>query len=375
MQKNEIPAPAWIEIDLRQYVRNLDSIWAAKSADTSVAVILKDNAYGHGAIELGKIAEKKKAAMLVVATLNEATELRKAGLASEILILGERQPAEIEECCLHKFSICAGSLDALKAANKAAARAGLSCNIHLKIDTGMSRYGFRWSETSALPAELGQLKNLKVEGVLSHFAMSDESDKTFAELQLQRFNEALSALKGAGLQHRWTHICNSGGLLDLPQAHFNLVRVGILALGVYPSKVCRRLEGIAPLMAVKARIAALKNLDAGDHVGYGMRFTAPGKMRIATLGLGYGWGFPRVRNKGSVLIHGKRAPIIGGVSMDAISVDVSGIPEAELWDEVVILGQSGNEQITINDLAELKNSVSYDAMTAWRNNLPRVYLG
>jgi alanine racemase len=210
--------------------------------------------------------------------------------------------------------------------------------------------------------------------MMSHFAMSDELDKTFARLQLARFQEVLAKTEALGIRPRYLHICNSGGFLDLPEAHYNLVRSGILPLGVYPSKVCRRLEGIAPIMRVKSRIATVKNLQAGDCVGYGMRFTAPKAMRLGVIPIGYGHGFPRVRNQGHVLVQGQRAPIVGGVSMDAITIDLTEILLAQPWDEVTLLGRDGDEEITIHDIAALRNTVSYDAMVSWSARLPRVYL-
>jgi len=174
---------------------------------------------------------------------------------------------------------------------------------------------------------------------------------------------------------RFRHLCNSGGFLDLPQAHFDMVRIGMLQYGVYPSKVCRRLEGIEPVMSVKARIAGIQNLAAGDVVGYGMRYRAESPRRIAVIPVGYGDGFPRVRNQGFVLAHGRRAPLVGGVAMDALTVDITDIPEAGLWDEVVLMGRQGDEEISVHEVAQWKNSVSYDVLAGWRARLPRVYVG
>ena len=177
-----------------------------------------------------------------------------------------------------------------------------------------------------------------------------------------------------GMSVALRHLCNSGGFLDLPHARFDMVRLGILPLGVFPSSVCRRIPGLQPVMSVKARIAAIQNLGPGDSVGYGMRYTAPNSRRIAVLPLGYGDGFPRVRNQGAVLIHGRRAPLVGGVAMDAITVDVTDIPAAKLWDEAIVMGKQGDDEISVHEVAKLKGSVSYDVLTAWRARLPRVYL-
>jgi alanine racemase len=208
---------------------------------------------------------------------------------------------------------------------------------------------------------------------MSHFSQSDETEKTFANLQISRFDEVMRVMAERGIKAQ-QHLCNSGGFLDLPHAHRDMVRVGILMYGIFPSTVCRRIAGIEPVMSVKARIAAIQTLKQGDVVGYGMRYTAPSARRIAVLPVGYGDGFPRVRNLGGALIHGKRAPLIGGIAMDALMVDVTEIPEAQMWDEAVIMGRQGEEEISVHDMAKLKNSVSYDVLTSWRLRLRRKFV-
>lgn len=365
---------AWIEIDLAQFRRNWRAIDGFRPAGVRIAFVVKDDAYGHGVIPLARVAAEFGVEMFAVATVREALELR-AQFEKPILILGERSPEEFETCLECNLAPCVSSYPGLGELDHLVRKFGRPFHVHLKIDTGMSRYGFRWSELDHVFALLKENPNIVVDGLMSHFAMSDELDKTFARLQLSRFQQAITAATAAGLRPPYLHICNSGGFLDLPEAHFNLVRIGILPLGVYPSKVCRRLEGIAPIMSVKARIAALKNLQVGDHVGYGMRFTAQKPMRIGVIPVGYGSGFPRVRNQGAVLVRGRRAPIIGGVSMDAMTIDLTDVIEAQQWDEVTLLGRSGEEEISIHDIATLGNTVSYNAMVAWSTRLPRVYVG
>src|SRR5688500_7615081 len=366
--------PAWVEIDLRQFRRNWDSITEYQPTAVGIGYVVKDDAYGHGALPLAQIALEAGVEVLVVATIEEALKLRSGGIDAHILVLGERTPEDYAICLQYNLAASVGSQAGLAELKKAIKSLGRSVPIHLKIDTGMSRYGFRWSDTDALLRELQSAPEISVEGIMSHFAMSDETDKTFARLQLSRFNEVLAKAHAAGVNPKYAHICNSGGFLDLPEAHFSLVRIGILPLGVYPSKSCRRLDGIAPIMSVKSRIAAVKSLEPGDHVGYGMRFTAEKQMRTAVVPIGYGLGYPRVRNQGHVLIHGQRAPIIGGVSMDAMTVDITEIIDAKQWDEVTLLGRNQQDEITIHDIAALRNSVSYDAMVSWSARLPRRYL-
>ncbi len=274
----------------------------------------------------------------------------------------------------HDLTCCVSEARSVATLGQLAAGAGKRIPVHLKINTGMNRYGVRWDEAASLAALIGSTPSLFLEGALSHFAQSDEADKTFALAQLARFQEALRAIAGLGLEVPLRHLCNSGGFLDLPQAHFNLVRLGILPLGVFPSAVCRRIPGIEPVMTVKARIAAVQQLRPGESVGYGMRYTACDCRRIAVLPIGYGDGFPRVRNQGCALLHGRRAPIVGGVAMDALTVDITDLPQARLGDEAVLMGRQGQEEISVHEVARLKNSVSYDILAGWRGRLPRVFL-
>ena len=252
-----------------------------------------------------------------------------------------------------------------------AAKFGKPVPVHVKIHTGMSRYGVRWDEALPLIEQIIAEKSLSLEGVMTHFSQSDETEKTFANLQFARFNEVLHGLAARGIKVNLRHTCNSGGFLDLPHTHLDMVRVGILLYGVFPSLVCRKIPGIEPVMSVKAKIAAIQKLKPGEVVGYGMRYTATSERRVAILPIGYGDGFPRVRNEGCALIHGRRAPLLGGIAMDALMVDITDIPQAQMWDEAVIMGRQGGEEITVRDIAKLKNSVTYDVLTSWRLRLRR----
>jgi alanine racemase len=300
--------------------------------------------------------------------------LREQGLTSRLLLLGDRQERELPWCVAHDLTCCVSEPRTVRQLAALASRAGKRVPVHIKLNTGMNRYGVPWRQAAALAADIAGYKSLRLEGVLSHFAQSDEADKTFANLQLGRFQEAMEAITALGLPRPMRHLCNSGGFLDLPQAHFDMVRLGILPLGVFPSSVCRRIPGIASVMSVKARIAAIQQLQPGDCVGYGMRFKAESPRRIAVLPIGYGDGFPRVRNTGCALIHGQRAPLVGGVAMDAITVDITDIPAARLWDEAVVMGRQGEDEISVHEVAKLKGSVSYDILVGWRERLPRVYV-
>jgi alanine racemase len=368
------PRPAWIEIDVLQLKRNFERIRQALPEGVAVLSVVKDEAYGHGALQVARAALETGAAFLAVSTVDEALALRRSGLGSRIVLLGDRHDSELAWCIAHELTCCVSEPRMVARLAQLAVRRGKRVPVHLKINTGMNRYGVHWAEAGTLAALIHATPSLVLEGVLSHFAQSDEADKSFALVQLSRFQETLQQMTGVGLKPRWRHMCNSGGFLDLPQAHFDLVRLGILPLGVYPSSVCRRLPGIEAVMTVKARLAAIQYLQPGDTVGYGMRFKASTPRRIAVLPIGYGDGYPRVRNQGFALVHGRRAPLVGGVAMDALTVDITDIPGARLWDEAVLMGKQGDEEISVHEVAKLKNSVSYDVLTGWRSRLPRVYL-
>jgi alanine racemase len=363
--------PAWTEIDLGRLRRNLHLIRQDLPAPVKLLAVVKDEAYGHGALDVARIALEAGAWGCCLSTLEEATHLRDAGITAPLILLGERQEAELEWCVAHNLTVCVNEPHNIRVLARLAADFEKRVPVHLKINTGMSRYGVRWDEALPLIEQIRGEKSLVLEGMMTHFAQSDEPDKTFANLQTARFREVWRALETAGVPLPLRHCCNSGGFLDLPHAHLDMVRVGILIHGVFPSNSCRRLPGLEPVMAVKARIAAIQKLKPGEVVGYGMRYTAPTARRIAVLPIGYGDGFPRVRNEGAALIHGRRAPLVGGVAMDAITVDITDIPEARQWDEAVIMGRQGGAEISVHDVAKMKNSVSYDVLTNWRLRLRR----
>lgn len=366
--------PAWTEIDLGRLRRNLQLIRLDLPANVKLLAVVKDEAYGHGSLDVARIALEEGACGLGLSTLEEAMILRDAGITAPLLLLGERQEAELPWCVAHDLTVCVNEPNTVRKLARVASTAGKRVPVHVKIHTGMSRYGVRWDEALGLIELICAEKSLLLEGAMTHFAQSDETDKAFANLQISRFEGVMAGVAEKGIRVKTQHLCNSGGFLDLPHAHRDMVRVGILMFGIFPSSVCRRIAGVEPVMSVKARIAAIQKLEPGEVVGYGMRYTAQSTRRIAVLPIGYGDGFPRVRNQGGALIHGKSAPIVGGIAMDALMVDITEIPEAQMWDEAVIMGRQGNEEISVDDIAKLKGSVSYEVLTNWRLRLRRKFV-
>ena len=365
--------PVWIEIDLKQLQKNFELINQDKPDRLHILSVVKDQAYGHGAYECAKVALKNGVEMLGVVTLSEAIELREQGISAPILLFGERLEEQLELCLHHDVTICINTPQQAQLYVKYAGKFQKIPFVHIEIDTGLGRYGIRWTEATETIEQMCLTPAIQVQGLMSHFARSDELDKSYAYEQLERFEHVLKELEQKNLHVPFVHMCNTGGFLDLPPAHFDMVRLGILPLGVYPSQVCRRIPGIQPIMSLKAKIVAIQQLRKGDKVGYGMHYTASSSRKIAVIPLGYGDGFPRVRNTGDVLIHKKRAPIIGGNAMDAMMVDITDIPETQIGDEAVLMGNMGDETISVHQIAQLKGSVSYDILTNWSWRLPRVY--
>lgn len=367
--------PAWVEIDLDRLAENFRIIRRDLPSPVRLLYVVKDEAYGQGAVLAAQVALKNGADHLAAYTLAEAFSLRDAGIIAPILLLGERTLEELPWLPERQLTPCIGSIVLAQAWDAQASGLGCRLQAHLKLNTGMNRFGFSWREANRWIPALAKLRHLEWAGVLSHFAQSDETDKTFAREQTARFHGVLSRLNQEGIFPAIRHLCNSGGFLDLPEAHLDMVRVGLLGMGVYPSNVCRRLNGLLPVLSVKSRLSAIQHLETGDTVGYGMRYRAENQRRIGVVPLGYGDGFPRVRNEGAVLICGRRAPLVGGVAMDAFMVDVTDIPGADIGSEVVIQGCQGEQEITVHEIAALKKSVSYDILVGWRSRLPRVYRG
>lgn len=367
--------PAWIDIDGEALASNFRILRAELSPSTRLLYVVKDDAYGLGAPTAARVALANGADELGVFTLSEGLALRQAGLTVPILLLGERSNDEFKWALGAGLTPCVGDRDAAFALNDSAQAMSIRARAHIKINTGMNRFGFHWRYAAQWAAEVRSLESVEWAGALSHLAQSDEADKTFAREQASRFHEALGVLSAAGIRPQTRHLANSGAFLDLPEMRLELVRIGILALGVYPSEVCRRLPGLAPVLSVKARICALQHVSPGDTVGYGMRYRAESPRLIGVLPIGYGDGFPRVRNEGRVLVRGRFAPIVGGISMDAITVDLTDIPGAARGDEAVLLGRQNGHEITAGEVALLKRSVSYDLLAGLRSRLPRRWLG
>lgn len=366
------------EIDLDAMTYNLEHIKKNLAPGTQVIAVLKADGYGHGAVPLARRIQKDPEIWgIAVATVEEGEELRNAGITKPILILGYTYQEDYQKIAKLDFRPAVFKLSMAKELSKAALEAGKTLKIHIKIDTGMTRIGYRDVKKDVPEIlEISKLPGLEIEGIFTHFARADEADKTPALVQYEKFQEFIRALEQEGLHIPIKHCSNSAGIIRMQEANLDAVRAGIILYGLYPSKeVEREPVPLKPLMSLRSHIAYIKTVEPGVEISYGGIFTTVRETRVATIPVGYADGYPRgLSNKGSVLIRGKRAPILGRVCMDQFMVDVTDIPEAEELDQVTLLGKDGEDCITMEELGELSGRFNYEFACCISKRVPRVYL-
>lgn len=358
----EEPMPLnWIEIDLEALRHNYFQVRDRMSADTRVVGVVKSDAYGHGMIPVALELVACGADFLAVSKYWEAQELRNAGIRAPILTLLGLEPSEMEEAIRREVRPAIFRMDHAKLLSRASRRLNMPAKVHLKVDTGMGRLGVQCDQVESFLDELMKLPGIQLEGILSHFASADEADKSYCKYQISRFQDILRILSDRGHPLLCAHIANSAGLLDLPGAHFELVRPGIMLYGSQPSGELDNPADLRPVMSFKSKVLQAKDVVVGQPIGYGRTYVAGRPSRIATIPVGYDDGYPRLlSNRGEVLVKGMRAPLVGRVSMNMITVDVTHIPDVVDDDEVVLLGAQGKERITAEEIAELCGTISYE---------------
>lgn len=366
------------EIDLDAMTYNLEHIKKNLKPGTKIIAVLKADGYGHGAVPLGRrIQQDPEVWGIAVATVEEGVELREAGITKPILILGYTYQEDYQKIVDMDFRPAVFKKSMAQELSKAAVRAGKTLKIHIKIDTGMTRIGYRNVETDVPEIlEISRLAGIEVEGIFTHFARADETDTTPARIQYEKFQEFLHALEEEGLSIPMKHCSNSAGIIRMQEANLDAVRAGIILYGLYPSpEVEQEPVPLKPLMSLRSHIAYIKTVEPGVEISYGGIFTTTRKTRVATIPVGYADGYARgLSNKGSVLIHGKRAPILGRVCMDQFMVDVTDIPEARELDQVTLLGKDQEDCITMEELGNLSGRFNYEFACCISKRVPRVYL-
>lgn len=374
------PRTTWIEVSRGALVHNLHLLHNRLTPGAQLMAVVKANAYGHGAVETARTLQQAGADRFAVATLTEAIELRQAGIMRPILVLGYTPPWQAASALANAVTLTVFELETATALHTAAHAAGQRLTIHVKVNTGMNRLGVRAEEAPALLAALATLDGLTVEGVFTHFATSDELDKTHAEAQFTRFQALLDTLRRTGLRPPLAHAANSAALLTMPHTHLDLARSGIALYGLDPDMAqCTLPAGFRPALAWKAIVTQVSDLAPGEAVSYGREFIADHPMRTATLPIGYADGFPRrPQTWGSVLIHGQHAPILGRVCMDQTVVDVTAIEAAtgpvRQGDEVVIIGRQGDASISAESASVRVGTNNYDIVSRILARVPRIYV-
>lgn len=366
------------KIDLGAVRENLDSMYHNLRPGTKIAAVIKTNAYGHGASEIAREIEDLPYLWgYAVATPEEACELISDGRTKPILILGLIFPEAYEALIRQGVRITVSSLEAARQISEAAVRLDMQAIIHIKLDTGMHRIGFAPTAQSVDEIlTISQLPNIETEGIFTHFARADETDKEPAREQLRCFLNMIDQIEQRGLVIPIKHCSNSAGIIELPEANLDMVRAGITLYGLWPSdEVDRQPVPIRPVMSLESHITFIKEVKPGQSISYGGTYTAKDRRRIATIPVGYGDGYARsLSNRGSVLIHGQRAPICGRVCMDQFMVDVTDIADAEIGDPVTLLGANGGERITMEELGALSGRFNYEFACLITPRVPRVFI-
>ena len=380
----ELLRRTWAEIDLDALAQNFREVRKAADPKAMVCCVVKADAYGHGAVRVAREFASLGADWFAVSNLEEALQLRQAGIETPVLVLGYTPADKAGTLSRENISQCVYSLEYARDLSRFAQEAGVEVNIHLKIDTGMSRLGFYYQDISRDEAAVEEVKEacslpgLVPQGIFTHFAVSDEGQAgdAFTMRQFGCLKEMIESLARAGVTFPVRHCANSAGVFDYPLSHLDMVRAGIVLYGLYPSGELRSRPALKPALALKSVVSHVKTLLPGATVSYGRKFTAQHEMRVATVPVGYADGYPRLLSPGGaeVLIGGKRCPILGRICMDQLMADVTALDQVRVGDTVTLIGRDGEEEITADELAEKEGTINYEVVCALSKRVPRVYV-
>ncbi len=366
--------PNWVEIDLDAIAHNCREVKKWIGEKTELAAVIKGNAYGHGIVMVAKTALENGATRFAAARVDEGIVVRKAGIEAPIFVLGYVSAEEMETAVKWRITPPIMHWHTAKAVSDISSAQGLVTPVHVKVDTGMGRFGLLPDEVVDFVKLLIELPGIVLEGLYTQFAVADEADKTYTYKQWDVYKQVLKALEEAGIQIPIRHVCNSAGTLNFPEMHLEMVRCGTAIYGHYPSPVTDQSVPLRPAMTLKSRVGRIRTLSPDSSISYGRTYTTSRPTTVALVPIGFGDGFSRkLSNKGSVLIRGKRVPIVGRVCMDQCIVDVSGIPEVQQDDEVVLFGRQNGAEITAEEIASLMDSINYVVLKAVTARVPRVY--
>lgn len=366
----------YAEISLEAIGHNIREVKKRLPEGLKLLGVVKANAYGHGAVPVASYLENQ-VDYFATATIEEAVELRENGISAPILILGYVSPSQYGDLVEYDITQTIDSYAQALALEKEAARQNRKAKAHLAVDTGMTRIGFQVTERDAdEAAKIADLPHIELEGMFTHFSCADQEDKTYCSMQMEKYDKMTALLAERGVTIPLRHICNSAGIMEFDDHRFEMVRSGIITYGIYPSEEVKkeRLD-LIPALSWKSHVIHVKEVGPGIGVSYGATYVTEKPMtRIATVSAGYADGYPRaLSNQGCVLIHGKKAPIIGRICMDQMMVDVTDIPDVQVEDVVTLVGTDGDETITIEEIANPAARFDYEMLCDISSRVTRVY--
>lgn len=363
----------WVEINLAAVRFNIINIQKKLGKNIELMAIVKCNAYGHGAIEVSRQILNLGVKALGVSSLYEGIELRDIFKDVPIIVLSAGMSGQAEEFIEYNLSPVVCTWQMTNALADAARKRGTRAKVHIKVDTGMGRIGVWHERADEFTRQVHKMPDIEIEGICSHFATSDEQNLDFAKQQFEWFNRCLEKIKD--LPIRFKHISNTAAIFNLPEAHLNMVRPGLSIYGVSPSEYVKDVEKLRPALSLKTKVAFLKTIPKGRTLSYARTYKTEKEMKVATLPVGYGDGYPlSLSNKAYVLIRGKKARILGAVTMDQIMVDVTDIKDVKTEDIAVLIGKQGDEEITATEIARMAGTIPYEIFTSINKRVQRVYL-
>jgi alanine racemase len=362
----------WVEVDLEAIAANVR--YFRTLSGVAILAVVKANAYGHGALPVARAALAAGASWCGVARIEEALELRKAGIAGPILVLGYTPDHQLHQAIEHGISLTVWERGQIDLASSQAKRTARRAHLQLKVDTGMGRLGVKPSRAVELASYLAEKPGVAFEGIFTHFARADERQRATTDRQEAEFREVLSGLEARGILPVWVHAANSAASLTRPSSAFNLIRLGIAMYGLHPSDECCLPAEVRPALAWKSVLSMVKILPPGSGVSYGHEYVTRGQERIGTVPVGYADGFRR-RSGAQVLVGGQLVPVVGRVCMDQIMVRLDDVPQAKAGDEVVLVGAQGQARQPVEDLARYWDTINYDVVCGIGGRVPRFYRG
>ncbi|HJA65774.1 MAG TPA: alanine racemase [Candidatus Mediterraneibacter cottocaccae] len=365
-------------VDLDAIAYNMEQMKNRIGENAKFIAVVKTDGYGHGAVPIARMFENVPYVWgYAVACLEEGVMLRNSGIRKPVLVLGCVFPDQYEAMAEHGIRAAVYTEDMARGMSEAAVRLGKTAYLHIKIDTGMGRIGFPVTEESAdAIARISRLPGVETEGMFTHFSKADEADKTYTLEQHRKFLRMKDLTEARGVPIRYFDCDNSAGIIDFPDMKHDLARAGISMYGMYPSdEVNKEAVDLKPALSLVSHVTFVKDVEPGTSISYGGTFVAPKKMRVATIPVGYGDGYPRsLSNRGAVLIRGQRAKILGRVCMDQFMVDVTDIPGVQFMDPVTLVGKDGEEEITVDELSALSGRFNYEFVCCLGKRIPREYL-